>query len=69
MSKGDLISSGEAGALLGISRQRINQLIRSGRLPAQKIGIYYLIRRADLAKVAVRKPGRPWPKSKRKVVQ
>jgi excisionase family DNA binding protein len=44
---------------LGISKSRVIALIRAGRLPAQKIGVQWLINRADLHKVRVRKPGRP----------
>ena len=51
----------QAAAKLGIGRSRVQALIQAGRLPAQKIGIQYLIEPADLEKVKVRKPGRPWP--------
>ncbi len=58
----------QAADSLGLSRSRVQALIQSGRLPAQKIGTQYVIQRADLAKVRDRKPGRPvgWRKGKGK---
>jgi excisionase family DNA binding protein len=59
-----LIGVVEAAELLGIQRRQVNNLIRDGRLPADKIGNAYIIRRVDLAKVPKnRKPG-PKPKGK-----
>jgi excisionase family DNA binding protein len=58
-----LLSVSEAAEKLDISRWRINQLINSGRLPAQKVGRAYVIKEADLDLVRDRKPGRP-PKDK-----
>ncbi len=49
----------EAAARLGVSRARVLVLIQAGRLPAQKVGMQYLIQPKDLGKVADRKPGRP----------
>ena len=49
----------DAAAALGVGRSRVLQLIRSGRLPAEKIGMQFLIQRKDLAAVRVRKVGRP----------
>jgi excisionase family DNA binding protein len=57
-----LLSTREAAARLGISADRVRQLIRAGRLPAQRLGRDWYIQPADLALVAVRTPGRPWPK-------
>jgi excisionase family DNA binding protein len=53
------ITAADAARKLGVTRTRVNQLIRSGRLPAEKVGMQYLIKPADLAKVKDRKPGRP----------
>jgi excisionase family DNA binding protein len=55
----DVISAGEAAKLLKVTRRRVNALIASGRLPAQKVGNSHVIQRADLAKVKHRRPGRP----------
>ena len=54
-----LITTKEAAERLGISKARILQLIRAGRLKAHKFGRDLQIREGDLAEVADRKPGRP----------
>ena len=53
------IATPEAAQKLGVSADRVRQLIKVGRLPAQQFGRDYLIRESDLALVADRKPGRP----------
>jgi excisionase family DNA binding protein len=53
------ITSAQAAARLGITPRRVLALIKSGRLPADRPGLEWLIDPADLAKVADRKPGRP----------
>ena len=58
-----LLSVKQAAAALGVNRQRVQQLIESKRLPAQKVGAYYVIREIDLERVKERKTGRP-PKAK-----
>ena len=58
-----LLSVKQAAAALGVNRQRVQQLIESKRLPAQKVGAYYVIREIDLELVRDRKAGRP-PKAK-----
>jgi excisionase family DNA binding protein len=57
--KHDYISTTEAGEILGISCQRVLKLVQQGRLKAIKVANVYLIRKADLADVKDRKPGRP----------
>ncbi|HEX8736669.1 MAG TPA: helix-turn-helix domain-containing protein [Pyrinomonadaceae bacterium] len=59
----NLIGTKEAAEKLGVSQKRVQALIKSGRLPAEKIGRDLLIKVQDLQKVAERKPGRP-PKKK-----
>lgn len=54
-----LITTKEAAEKLGVSRLRVQQLIWSERLPAQKIGRDYMIQESDLKLVEDRKPGRP----------
>jgi excisionase family DNA binding protein len=54
-----LLTTSEAAKTLKISVPRIHQLIAGRRLPAKKFGRDYLINESDLAKVRVRKPGRP----------
>jgi len=55
----DFISAPEAARILGVSRQRVLQLIQQKRLKATMIGSVYLIRKADLSNIEARKPGRP----------
>lgn len=54
-----LIGTKEASEKLGISQQRVQALIKSGKLPAEKVGRDWLINEADLEKVSERKAGRP----------
>jgi excisionase family DNA binding protein len=53
------ISTNEAADRLGITRQRVLQLINSGRLPAEKFANVYMIKSADLKQVEDRPQGRP----------
>jgi excisionase family DNA binding protein len=54
-----ILTTEEAGQRLGIGKQRVRDLIESGRLPAKKFGRTWMIEEQDLKRVAVRKPGRP----------
>ncbi len=61
MDPNKLITPDEAAELLGITGNRVRQLIRKGRLPAQKVRNRWLVIRAgDLALIKNRKGG--WPK-------
>lgn len=57
----DLMSVAEAATELGVTRARVNQLIDSGAMIAQKIGRSYVISRDELEKARQRNqnPGRP----------
>lgn len=55
----DVISTASAAERLGITRQRVLQLIEKGRLPATKFSGVYMIREEDLKLVKNRAPGRP----------
>jgi excisionase family DNA binding protein len=57
----NFITNKEAAARLGISKQRVWQLIQSGKLPAQKVGRDWIIDVNDLRRPEIRnrKPGRP----------
>ncbi len=56
----NLIGTKEAAEKLGVSLRRVQQLIESGTLPAQKIGRDYLIQEKDLSNVTIHgKAGRP----------
>jgi len=61
MSK--LLSVQEAAVELGVTGRRVNQLIRAGRLAAEKVGSQYVIKESDIEKVRERPAGRP-PKDK-----
>ena len=65
MSKDEtkLLSVKQAAEALGVNRQRVQQLIESKRLPAEKVGAFYVIREIDLELVRERRTGRP-PKAK-----
>jgi excisionase family DNA binding protein len=63
MSAEGYISTTDAAERLGITRQRVLQLIESGRLPASLFANVYMIRESDLKLVEDRPPGRP-PKPK-----
>ena len=55
-----LLGTKEAAEKLGISLRRVQQLVETGTLPAQKIGRDYLIQEKDLSKITIHgKPGRP----------
>lgn len=55
----DILNTNTAAKKLNISAIRVRQLIREGRLPAQKVGRDYIIQEKDLALVADRQTGRP----------
>lgn len=55
----NMLTTTQAAKELKISRSRVLVLIRDKRLPAVKFGDAYVIERKDLAKVRVRKVGRP----------
>jgi excisionase family DNA binding protein len=55
----NLLTTKEVSARLGVTIQRVQAMIRDGRLPASKHGRDYVIKEQDLKLVADRKPGRP----------
>lgn len=56
---GDWITLAEAAALLGLTKRRVQVFVKAGRLPATRVGIQFLVRRADVLAFAPGKPGRP----------
>jgi excisionase family DNA binding protein len=62
---GDLLTTQQAAAELGLTDSRIRQLIIEGKLPAQRFGRSHMIKRSDLKRVEVGNVGRP-PKDKKK---
>lgn len=59
METDGLLTTPEVAQRLGITIPRVHQLVKDGRLPSKQFGRTHLIREADLALVAERKPGRP----------
>ena len=59
MSAEGYISTTDAAGRLGITRQRVLQLIEAGRLPATLFANVYMIREEDLKLVEKRPAGRP----------
>lgn len=55
----NLLTTKEVSDRLGVTVNRVQAMIRAGRLPAEKFGRDYLVQESDLALVANRKPGRP----------
>lgn len=63
MEEDTLITTGEAGARLGMLGKSVRRAITEGRLPAQRIGQFYVLNPRDVE--AYRKgyplrPGRPF---------
>lgn len=54
-----LITTTDAAQRLGVTVRRVQALIKSRRLSAERIGRDWLINEFNLADVADRKPGRP----------
>ena len=59
MAEEKFMTTVEVAEELGIGAQRVRDLIKAGRLPAQKFGRDWVIREADLGLIEHRKPGRP----------
>ncbi len=59
MNRDEYLSPNDAAQRLGITRQRVLQLIKGERLRAEKFANVYMIRRSDLAAVQDRPLGRP----------
>lgn len=55
----DYITTNEAAGVLGVTRQRVLQLIQDKRLKAEKFASVYMIRRADLSNIEAKPMGRP----------
>ena len=59
MSEGELLSTAEVARQLGVTRQRVLELITEGRLVAVKVGRAYVVRAGDLASLRLLEVGRP----------
>jgi excisionase family DNA binding protein len=54
-----LLSTAEVADHLGVTRQRVLELITEERLPAIKVGRAYVIRAGDVDSLELRSVGRP----------
>ena len=59
MSEAKLLTTSEVAEKLGVTRWRVSQLIKDGRLKAERYGQIFLIKEKDLDAVKERKVGRP----------
>jgi excisionase family DNA binding protein len=59
------LTTAEAGKELGVTRGRVQAMLRAGQMVGIRKGRVLLIARSELAKVRDRKPGRPWPRKKK----
>lgn len=57
------LTTADVAAILNVSMRRVQALIASGRLKAQRAGRDWLIHPKHLNAVRIRKPGRPSIKS------
>jgi excisionase family DNA binding protein len=57
--KDELLTPAEVSEILEISKQRVSQLLKSGKLKAKTIDGKYLIRLEDVEAIRERKTGRP----------
>src|SRR5688500_10694486 len=55
----DLISVVDASRILNISRVSVGNNIRTGRLPARRVGRSYVLKRSDVEAFEPPSPGRP----------
>jgi excisionase family DNA binding protein len=55
----DLIGTSEAARRLGVSSNRVRQLIETGQLPAKRVGRQYVILRRVIDRFQAAPPGKP----------
>ena len=55
----ELISTTQAGKLLGVSQRQAARLAENGALPAQKVANRWLVKRADVLALKERRDGVP----------
>jgi excisionase family DNA binding protein len=48
MTADEELTAGEAAVILGVNRQRVNELARAGRIGRQVAGRYWVFTRAEL---------------------
>ena len=55
----ELLTVKDVAKEIGVTVWRVHQLIKENRLPAEKLGSQYVVKREDLALIKDRKVGRP----------
>lgn len=60
----EYVTSGEAGALLGVSPRRVRQLADAGLLTAIPLGRFLVYCRQQVEQLAKKERPRGWPKGK-----
>jgi excisionase family DNA binding protein len=55
----ELLSTAEAAKMLGVTRQRVLELIGEDRIAARKVGRSYVLRANDVASLELLRVGRP----------
>jgi excisionase family DNA binding protein len=66
MNEDELLPTAEVASRLGVTRQRVLELITDGRLPATKVGRAYVVRSSDVASLKLFNVGRPPKAAKRR---
>jgi excisionase family DNA binding protein len=62
-----LLSTAEAAEMLGISPRRMRALLEEGRVrEAKHVGRAWVVPSESLDALRDRKPGRPWPKKRKR---
>lgn len=56
---GNILTTAQAAAVIGVSQKMVQSLIKRGRLPAEKIGRIWVVRREDAERHERGKGGRP----------
>lgn len=56
---GNILTTAQAAAVIGVSQKMVQSLIKRGRLPAEKIGRIWVVRREDAESHERGKGGRP----------
>lgn len=56
----ELLSVAQAVELLGVTRQRVHELIKKGQIVAHKLGRYYYIEAGEIERYQNRPTGKPY---------
>lgn len=56
----DLLSVAQTAQILGITRQRVHDLIKNGQIIARKLGRYYYIETSEIERYRNQPTGKPY---------